>query len=158
MISNYDGFKEETILNPVKTRFNIDCLIYEADNLLNPNKYDEYTFNFSPLAMSDHQTLMERAMSAEAEVMMSVSSYSSKVPKQKLEDNRGMIYCSQLWKPKVNLELQHSDLYVNRQASLTLHFRDAVDGAIYLQCEYLDVYQQDEQEMFEDDENGDFDF
>tara|TARA_R110002012_G_scaffold105270_3_gene246111 strand:- start:186 stop:659 length:474 start_codon:yes stop_codon:yes gene_type:complete len=157
MNTNYPGFKEETILSPIKTRFEIECVLRETDYLLEPNRYNEYILKFEPLTSLDNQILTEHVMEAEASIMMQMSPYSSKVVKQKYESN-GLSYVSQLWKPKVNLVLENTEMYINRPASLTLHLRDSVDGSIYLQCEWCDLYEQDTDQMFEDDENGDFDF
>ena len=88
---------------------------------------------------------------------METTSYSNKVPKKRTEDKNRNPCCNQLFTSKVNIEFEHPDMLRGRQASLTLHLRDAVDGSIYLQCEYCDVYEKvapeivDEKPAEEDD-------
>ena len=137
----YPCHKEETILSPTDTRFNIDCYITDARYINSANRFGEFVLEFQPYGTNDHQMLMERAENAFAAVTMGMSYYSSKTPKLCLENKYGVPYTSQLFTMKVNEDFDYASSLDGRQASLTLHFRDAVDGSIYLQCEYLDLYE-----------------
>ena len=151
------GYKEQTVLSPIDTRFNIDCFIVDATHINSANRDGEFQIKFQPVSYHDYIQLDERINSAMTTVMMETTSYSSKVPKKSTKDKNNIPYCNQLFTPKVNIEFEHPDMLSGRQASLTLHLRDAVDGSIYLQCEYCDVYEKaapefvDEEPAEEDD-------
>lgn len=145
------GYKEETILEPTSTRFNIDAYITDASYINALNRNGEFVLEFQPYSTTDHQMLLERCESAKATVMMGMSPYSNKKPKLCIENKYGVPFTSQLFAPKVNEEFEHADMLRGRQASLTVHLRDAVDGTIYLQLEYLDLYEPIASEVIEDE-------
>ena len=140
MRNSYYGYKEETVLSPTDTRFNIDCYILDATHINSANRMGEFELMFMPVSNTDYIMLEERVRTAVSTVMMNMSPYSSKTPKSCMEKDRKP-YCSQLFTPKVNIDFEHPDVLSGRQASLTMHLRDTVDGSIYLQCEYCDVYE-----------------
>jgi hypothetical protein len=130
---------ETTILNPKETHLRIDVFLCDTENLTEPNGYGEYKFSFQPVSYGDYQLLMEAAESALMKVETSLSPYSTKRPAGCYENKYGQPFCSQLFKPIVEPELEDWEL-LHKQASLSLHFRDAVDGKVYLQADYVDVY------------------
>ncbi len=72
--------------------------------------------------------------------MMSSSRFSPKEAIAFVEDKKGTPYCSQLFRPKLNVDVENPDLLRGRQVSLALHLRDDPVGRIYLQADYVDCY------------------
>ena len=72
----------------------------------------------------------------------------------RIETKYGAFKCSQLFTPKLN-ESAEDQYFAQRlagmYASLKLHFRDAPDGQIYLQCSYCDLYARQEPKRIEPD-------
>ena len=132
--------KEETILSPSETRFTIDAWLQDTDYLTEPNRDGVYSLSFTACSMSSHQNIFERVESAVMNVELRKSPYSNKVAKPKCENKRGEAFCSQLFAPKVNKELEHPSLYYGRKAEITLYLRDDVQGTIYLQADYVNLY------------------
>jgi hypothetical protein len=129
----------ETILNPKQTQIRFDCWLRDTDNISEPNGYGEYVFTVQPVSVGDHQLIFEAGATAQSQVEMSLDPYSSKVVRNCYESKMGEPVFSQLFQPIVAPEMESWEL-MNRQASITAHFRDSVDGKVFLQADYIDVY------------------
>lgn len=138
----YEYTEEKTLLTPTDTRVEIECWLGDCRFINKWNRHDEYHFNFYPLTQNDHQLLCEAGEAAVTRLLMSVDPYSKKEPRASYENKDGSFYCSQLFMPKVNVEFDHADQLYMQQASLKLHFRDDPLGKVYLQAEYVDLYEQ----------------
>ena len=135
--------EERTTLTPSETAFRIDGVLMDIDYLVEPygkfRQYPEYRFTFQPLTCDDHQTVLEVVERAVADLAMNLGPYSSKVPKPAVEGKYGMLEVNQLFAPKVSGEDLEGWQLHQRECSIKGHLRDAPDGTIYLQCDYLDV-------------------
>ena len=139
---NFDEYrKERTLLIPTDTRVEVECWLGDCRFINKWNRYDEYRFSFYPQTANDHQLLCEAGEAAVTKLLMSVDPYSKKKPRASYENKDGSFYCSQLFLPKVNVEFDHPDQLQMQQASLKLHFRDDPLGLVYLQAEYVDLYE-----------------
>ena len=157
--------KEPTspILTPNDTLFRIDCFLAETDYIEEKHQ-DLYEFSFLPLTQDGYNTIEEHCSNAETKVEIELMScHHNKTIEAITEGDNGTIYVSQFFKPILNLkieELEGVDPLRNRTATLTLHLRDAVDGKIYLQCEYIDFFEYltpyQMEEWDEDEETNDF--
>lgn len=137
---------EGTILSPTETHWRCEAWLIDTDFIRNWNKFDEYVFSFSPETMTDHQMLFETIDNAKSLVEMRKSRFSTKErmnDKSSYEKN-GFPYCSQLFQPKINVDFDHPDQLRGMRASLSGHIRDTADGRIYLQCDYVDLYEYPE--------------
>jgi hypothetical protein len=132
---------EHTILTPTDTRISVEGWLQDTTYLLDTDKDDVYSFSFQPLTSTDHQRLFEAIERAVMIIEMNKDPYSKKVAKACCEDKYGLPYCSQLFKPKLNVDVEHPDLLYGKQVSLNLHFRDDPMGNVYLQGDYVDVYE-----------------
>jgi hypothetical protein len=132
--------EEETILQPVNTRFIIDAWLYDTTYINSQNKYGEFSVVFAPCTFHDHQTLAELIESAVMEVELRKGFYSNKKAVAKTEKGGGLFYSSQLFTPKVDPKFNHPDELVGRQCSIKGHLRDLPQGEVMLQVEYVDCY------------------
>jgi len=134
---------EGTLLLPKETHWRCEAWLVNTDHILHWNKYDTYEFSFSPETMQDHQMLFETIDMAKAMVEMRRSPYSTKTRlADKTSYERGGIpYCSQLFLPKLNVNVDHPDQLRGQLVSLSGHIRDTKDGRVYLQCDYCDFYE-----------------
>ena len=137
-----NNVEEHTILQPFRTRFEIDVELWDCKYIAEPNGYGLYLFSFSPSTGNDFYLLDTASNEALHQAMSGVSPDSNKELELALEDAKGFVCSSALFAPKVNKEFNDSYELEGRKASLTAHFRDSVDGKIYLQAEYVDIYQQ----------------
>ena len=142
-----------TILSPLTTSVRVEGWLQDTTHLTEPDSEGVYSFSFQPYTYQDHQRLFEVIEQGKMEVMMSGSRFSSKDAKAFVEDKSGQPYCSQLFPPKLNVEVENPDQLRGRQVSLALHLRDDPIGRIYLQADYCDCYslsngvEPDEQEV-----------
>ena len=151
--TNYKGkLHKETILNPIETEIRIEAWIQDAKYLTTPNRYGEYEFTFTPQVNHDYGRIKETVNTALRNVeMLSYNGSFSREVKDCTETRFGTFKCSQLFAPKLNKEVRDPMEAINKQVSLKLHLRDAVDGSIYLQCEYMDFYQEERVRTLQDD-------
>lgn len=138
----YEYTEEQTILTPFDTRIEVECWLGDCQYINNRNRYDEFVFTFYPQTANDHQLLCEAGDAAVTKVLMGLTPYSKKEPRVNYENRDGSFYCSQLFMPKVNVDFEHTDQLLRQQASLKLHFRDDPVGKVYLQAEYVDLYDE----------------
>lgn len=153
--------EERTILTPMDTRVEIECWLGDCRFINRWNKYDEYYFTFYPQTANDYQLLSEAGGDAISQLTMSLDPYSKKRPVAAYENRDGSFYCSQLFLPKVNVEFDHPDQLQMQVASLKLHYRDDPLGKVYLQAEWVDLYDQvipTTDETQTNEENGDEDW
>ena len=135
------------ILSPLETRFQLDVSLMDTQHLLEPNQ-DVFKFTFLPVAMNDYGIVEEQQMNAESKVDMAymLNADSREASSEMYED--GCLMCSQLFPPKLNFKPEDlpnvPDPLINKTATLQLHLRDSVEGKIYLQCEYLSLYERHE--------------
>ncbi len=132
--------REQTLLTPAETEIRIEAWLVDVDHLIEPDADDVYSVSFQPATSSDYQRFMEAAEMALMTVEMRLGSHSRKRPTKKVEDNRGMCQASQLFKPKLNIELEHPSLYYGKTASINGHFREDPLGNVYFQASYIDIY------------------
>lgn len=142
----------ETILTPIETEIRIEAWIQDAKYLTTPNRYGEYEFTFTPQVNHDYGRIKETVNTALRNVeMFSYNGSFSREVKDCTETRFGTFKCSQLFAPKLNKEVRDPMEAINKQVSLKLHLRDAIDGSIYLQCEYMDFYQEERVRTLQDD-------
>lgn len=160
--STFNEREEETILNPVKTRFEVNVRIQDASYLFVKNGYMEHRFKFYPLKMEDNYILEHKIASAIKDLKEQKPDWSKKIPTPQCKSRRGLYYCSQLFSPKTNKVFEKPEDANGTYASLTLHFREDPVGDIYLQCEYCDFIDLDlildEPVIGVEDPNGDYEF
>tara|TARA_R110002012_G_scaffold16902_1_gene64365 strand:- start:21 stop:524 length:504 start_codon:yes stop_codon:yes gene_type:complete len=153
---------EETILQPIKTRFEVNVRIQNADYLWVKNGYMEHRFKFYPLTSNDNYILEHEIASAIKTVKEQKPDWSKKIPTSQCKSRRGLYYCSQLFSPKTNKVFERVEDAINEYASLTLHLREDPVGDIYLQCEFCDFIDLDlifdEPVIGVEDPNGDYEF
>ena len=143
MTMTFDYEKEGTLLTPGETQIRIEAWLVDVDHLVEPDRDDVYTISFQPATTSDYQRFMEAAEMALMTVEMKAGPHSRKKPNKRVEDQKGMCVASQLFKPKLNIELDHPTLYYGKSVSINGHFRDDPLGNIYFQASYIDLYQDD---------------
>ena len=153
------------ILSPLDTELRIQARIRESDYLLKPNTNHEYILGFFPFTSYDAQRLDSKIEEVLSHWERSKGFMIDKTPYHNILDKYDMYVCNQLFAPKVN-HIEDTDYYgaslgwEARIADLSLHFRDAPDGQIYLQCSYCDLYEKEEKPVIEytglDDDGIDF--
>lgn len=139
MILSNDYVKEETILEPYKTEFRTEGFIRDVDYLYSPNRYGEFSVSWIPLTDAHGQQLDEQLQGYVSQVQLSISPYSRKVATPQYENNKGEFFSSQLYAPKVNIEVPHPTELIGKTATFVGHVRDLPMGQIVLQLGYLDV-------------------
>lgn len=139
MITNRDYVKETTILDPYSTQFRTEGWIQEVDFIYTPNRYGEFSVSWVPLTHQHHQQLHEHLQGCLSEVMLSISPYSRKEATPKYEDDKGNFFSSQLFAPKVNIEVPHPTELIGKTATIAGHVRDLPMGELVLQVDYIDV-------------------
>ena len=77
-----------------------------------------------------------------AKVQLGAGPHSRKEPTPACENSKGQFKCSQLFKPKLNVDPQHYSELIGKQATLCLHLRDDPTGKVYLQAEFVDLYEE----------------
>lgn len=132
--------EECTILSPIETKIRLEAWLMEAKYLQETDADDVFSFSFQPLTSTDHQRLFEAGEKAMMMVELSKSPYSNKVAKPCYENKYGLPFCSQLFKPKLNIKVEHPDMLYGKEVSIAAHFRDDPTGRVYLQADYVDVY------------------
>lgn len=139
--------KTETVLSPYETTMNIEAWIIDAKYVDAPNRDGEYEFTFQPINQNDYGYLKEVVMTALRTVDMSAPYVNST---DETETKDGLFKCSQLFQPKLNKELMCPEMELHyKQVSLKLHLRDDVSARIFLQCDYIDMYEEDTRTQFE---------
>ena len=131
------------ILSPLDTELRIDCFIYDAQYISYPMDDGTYRFEFQIFSSLDYCKLESKIDEAAHLWDRSKGFALDKTSYNHIQTRYGTFVCSQLFVPKLN---ENSDdkhfgmMLAGREASLKLHFRDAPDGQIYLQCSYCDLY------------------
>jgi hypothetical protein len=139
--------KKETVLPPIETTMNIEAWIIDSKYVDTPNRDGEFEFTFQPYVQTDYGYLKEVVMSALRTVDMSAPYVNST---DLTETKSGLFKCSQLFQPKLNKELMCPEMELqNKQVSLKLHLRDDVAARIFLQCDYIDMYEEDTRTQYE---------
>ncbi|AII46171.1 hypothetical protein KR49_06865 [Synechococcus sp. KORDI-49] len=153
-------YQEETLLEPSETQIRFEAILQDADYLLKPNSNNEFVSTYIPLTMNDHQLFMEVGEKSLMLVDMLKSSYSRKVATKQYETRKGLIVASQLFPPKLNIDVEYPDYLPNRKVSVSGHFRDLDNGSVLFNIDYLDFYEEDRRTQFqiEEEENPDSPF
>ncbi len=55
---------EETLLSPNETQISLEIKVMDADNVIDPNRYNEYVLVFMPLCHTEEQRFFEMAEKA----------------------------------------------------------------------------------------------
>ena len=152
-----DVIQKPTLLKPHEHSVRIDASLHEARYLEEPTYTDEYIFSFMPLTGCDF-TIVDEAAEKALMAIAFANHYTRDEMEQCYEDKYGLLYCSQLFAPKLNTKLAN---YYGAEASLSLHFRDSSDHKLYLQADYIDFYDPTNGTGIEPEtppEDGDWDF
>ena len=136
----YTGYEEHTLLVPSEDAFSIECYLQDVKFLQQKNGFAEHYFTFIPFSSSDEMSLELAMASAISKVELRKEPYSRKIANAEYDASRSAKFCSQLFQPKLNVAPENIEELAGQTASLKLHFRDDHDGNIFLQCEYVDVY------------------
>lgn len=131
---------EETILTPADTSFDVEGQLDDVKHFQHWNQHDNYVFTFQPKLPHDYNRIYEAVENAVMMVEMRKSPYSNKVAVPKCENKWGHPMCSQVYLPKLNIEFERSEELQGRDCLFTLNLRDAPDGSIYLNADYILVY------------------
>ena len=144
----YHGYEEETILKPNDHRIVFEAKVRDADNLLDPNSYGEFSCVLQPLETNDYNRFYEFAERALTTVEWQKTSYSRKVAKAQYEDKYGMVVANQLMKPRVNLtdEIYSPLQLIDRDCSVNGFFRDLPNGNVVFNIDYIDFYESPEED------------
>ena len=146
----FDYENETTLLSPLDLELNVNAYIIDDRNLRQRTRYGEYEFNFQPWTHSDYLQLVDYGEQAKELIEQRKSPFSRKIAKALLERN-GSCFVSQLFQPKEGFGNQNSyESLDGMNVDLKLHFRDDPQGFIYLQCSYIDLYEQEEKEPVEE--------
>ena len=132
---------EETILTPHETTISIEVWLDDCKYIDKKNYEGMYSFSFSPLTMEDYLRLEEHIEQAVMTVEFGKSQMSRKEPEASCKTKKGSFYTSQFFLPKVNVEYHYPEMLNGSEASIKLHLRDSADGTIYLQGEWVDLYE-----------------
>lgn len=147
MIKNYGPpIEERTMINPEDSRIVFEAKVMDSDNLLSPNSFGEFVTAIQPLTTTDYQRFFELGERCLTKVEIEKDCYSRKVATAQYENKYGMIVATQLFAPKVNIEVYHPLMLVNRDCSVNGYFRDLANGHIVFNIDYLDFYAEEEPE------------
>ena len=135
-----DHSVEETILQPNETSFRVEAWLEDTDFIQTQHRDGDFRFSFHCYSNHDHQIVAEQLEQAMTTVRLNSPPWSRKDARNGAEDKRGAYLCSQLFVPKINIELEHSSELYGKQVSLALHCREDPTGLVYLQCDYIDCY------------------
>lgn len=145
MTINY--VEEPTLLTPAETSFDVEGQLYDLTYFQHWNRFDEYVFTFQPRFPSDYNKIYEAVENAVMLVEMRKSPYSNKVAIPKCENKHGHPMCSQIYLPKLNIEYEDASELQGRDCCFTLNLRDAPDGSIYLNADYITIYPKEQPKM-----------
>ncbi len=136
-------YKEQTTLSPIATQVRIEAWITDAKYLDNPNRFNEWIFDFQPLTTHDIELIHEVGNRCLFDVEMESGPYSNKKPEKGYERNNGSLFATQLFKPQLNIDSPDPYFWHGREVSLCLHFRDLPSGLIVINADYVDTYEDD---------------
>ena len=142
-------YQEGTLLRPHETQLRFEAKVMDADYLLEPNSYGEYICTLMPLNMDDNQRFFEAAEQCLMLVEMRKDPYSRKVATAQYEDRKGFIIANQLFKAKLNIDVEHPDYLYNRDVSIAGHFRDLANGNVVFNIDYADFYEENRRTAFQ---------
>ena len=138
--------KTETILSPFETSMSVECWILDSKHILTPNYDNEYVFTFQPVSQHDYGMISEAVMTA----LQKVEIRTMIEAKDCTETPDGMLKCSQLFAPKINKEIKYPEMdFLYKQVSLKIHLRDDVANRVFLQCDYIDFYEEDTRTQYQ---------
>ena len=154
---NYsDQVSNENLLTPVESRWRCEAWLTDTRHLLSTNQFNEYLFGFQPQTCQDYQLLEELIEFMISLVEMRRGPHSIKTRMRdtgtrvgsRVQAGQGTAFmCSQLFAPRLNVKVEHPDLLYGKMVSLSGHIRDTKDGRLYLQCDYIDVYDDVDQAL-----------
>ena len=147
-------YQEETILSPIDTSIDLEVMIMDADNTVEPNSYGEYVTIFMPLTGTDEQRFLEVAERCIMQIECNKPQWSRKEPFFQFNNREKFFYATQLFQPKVNEAVRGGMQLYMRDASVKGHFRDLDNGAILFRIDYLDMYEQDLRTEFQKETEG----
>ena len=146
------------ILNPLETEIRMQVMIRDSEYLAEPNDYGEYQLEFLPVSSYDYSKLESKIEEVSSHWYRTKGYMIDIEPYNHIATKYGEYKCNQLFSPKLNLTEPDNPYFPKnlgmeaRKADLCLHFRDAPDGQIYLQCSYCDLFEPDEIEPAEPSE------
>ena len=138
---------QETFLSPIETQISVEGWLTSTRNIDHPNMYGNYVFEFVTLNPHDHFRIEELVHSS----LMRAGHFRNIEMTDMTTDDGKAWKVNQLFTPKLNREFEYPGQmeHSNDPVSLNLHLRDDKHGNIYLQCSYLDFYEQPEREIVE---------
>ena len=137
------NYYHETILNPQETTIHVEAFLEDTDYILDPNPYGEYQFSFVQYDSTAELQLEEMVEKALRDIELRSNQMSDKEPRSGIINRKGQFFCNQLFKPRLNEDIQYPMQLYRRVANLNLHLRDDPTGLIYLQASYVDLIPQD---------------
>ena len=135
----------KSILSPLETKIRVDCIIYDAKDIVEPKADGTYELKFQISSSMDYSKLESKIDEACHQWDRKKGGHLDKTAYHRIESKYGIFKCSQLFPPRLNEKSDSQyfgEMLESRHASLSLHLRDAPDGQIYLQCSYCDLYQK----------------
>ena len=155
----------KSILSPLETEVRVEGMFRDTTNILEPNRFGEYEFQFLPVSQYDYGMLDSKIEEVMSHWFMEKGMMIDIRPFNNIKTKHGFYKCSQLFQPKLNL-LEPDNPYFpmclaveGRKADLAMHFRDAPNGEIYLQCSYVDINEPEPEPVIEySSDEGDDDF
>lgn len=131
-------------LDPFETEIVIEAFLHDVKHLEEPDSDDVYSFTFSPASYHDVNLLYETIEDGLTKVLLRTPAHEQKDIKSLCEDEKGLSQVFTMFKPKVDgLKVDNPQF---KQASLRLHLNDDPSGRVYLNCSYVDIYQDIEPE------------
>ena len=140
--NNYalDHPAEQTILQPKETSFRVEAWLEGTNFVQTQHPEEDFRLSSHCYSNQDHQIVAELLEQAMTTVRLNSPPWTRKDARNGAEDRRGAYLCSQLFAPKLNIELEHPSELYGKQVSLALHCREDPTGLVHLQCDYIDCY------------------
>lgn len=135
-----------SVLNIQDTRLVIDGFLIDTEHMLESDADEVYSFTFAPWSADDYTRFMNLIEQCKMEIEMNLGPYSDKDIRFTNQTREGFIRCTQMFQPKVSLNVDHWSELVNKVASLNLWVNDDPTGKLYVNCSYCDPYDTSEDE------------
>ena len=132
---------EETYLTPGGTTIRFKAWVMDYEHLFKP-LYGEYRAILQIANANDYHHFTELGDRCIMEVEMRRDPLGSKSPKNAYQTDKGYAIASQLFPPRININEDERHILDRQTVSIAGHFRDAPDGLIYFQLDYLDVVEE----------------
>jgi hypothetical protein len=139
-----------SVLKPNETQVVVDGWFIDTEHLLEPDADEVYSFIFAPWSRDDYDRIKECVDTCRMHIDMRSGPYSEKSFTFAGETKEGFIKCTQMFKPKLNIEAEHWSELVNKHASFNLWLNDDKTGRVYVNAAYVDVYANGSADLIED--------